>query len=161
MVQKHLERGTLEPASTAAAPPDPAAPAATAATSAATARRRRANATTTTPSSATPPGTPTSTGAGRRRGKSEPAATSPTSKPYVLPSNNSTPSWLITPKNVRQFASQANHIATLVLRGEVDIERARLYSGLARTIAQAMSVEVTRARFLSQIPDLTFEDDDG
>lgn len=48
-------------------------------------------------------------------------------------------------------------MATKVLNGTMDTEAARLYSSLARTVAQTMSSEVTRARFLAQEPDLTFE----
>lgn len=67
---------------------------------------------------------------------------------------------MTTPKNVREFASQVNRIATAVLNGEISLDQARVYSGLARTVAQAMSTEVSRARFLAQIPDLSFEEDD-
>lgn len=62
------------------------------------------------------------------------------------------------PSTVREFAAQTNSVATLVLRGEIDLERARVYSGLARTVAQAMSTEVSRARFLAQEPDLSLEE---
>lgn len=48
----------------------------------------------------------------------------------------------------------------MVLNGDLDLERARLYSSVARTVAQALSTEVSRARFLAQAPDLTLEDDD-
>lgn len=50
-----------------------------------------------------------------------------------------------------------NSVATRVLNGGIDVEAARLYSSLARTVAATMSSEVTRARFLTQEPDLTFE----
>lgn len=63
---------------------------------------------------------------------------------------------------MRDFAGQVNAVASMVLRGEMDLERARVYSGLARTVAQSMSTEVSRARFVAAEPDLTLEDpDDG
>jgi hypothetical protein len=40
----------------------------------------------------------------------------------------------------------------------MDIDRARAFSSLARTIAQTVSAEVTRSRFLQNEPDLTFEE---
>ena len=64
------------------------------------------------------------------------------------------------PKNVRGFAAQANDVATRVLNGEIDLDIARTYSSVARTIAQSMSIEVTRARFLKELPDLSLEPDD-
>lgn len=82
-----------------------------------------------------------------------------TSPPFVSPSRPSTRRYT-TPKNVRAFASQVNDVASRVLNGEMELEAARVYSGLARTVAQAMSTEVSRARFLSQAPDLTFEKED-
>lgn len=51
-------------------------------------------------------------------------------------------------------------MATAVLNGEVQgdsLEAARLYAGLARTVAQAMTTEVQRARFLGLAPELNFE----
>lgn len=50
-------------------------------------------------------------------------------------------------------------MATLVLRGEVDMDAGRLYASLARTVAQALSVEVTHARFLRMEPDLSLDDE--
>jgi hypothetical protein len=54
-----------------------------------------------------------------------------------------------------EFAGQVNAVATQVLNGEIDIERARVYTAAARTVAQAMSTEVTRARFIGANADLT------
>lgn len=66
------------------------------------------------------------------------------------------------PRNVREFAAQANLIATAVLNGKIDLETARTYSSIARTVAQAITAETTRARFLKAAPDLTFPDlEDG
>lgn len=103
--------------------------------------------------------TPISDEAGSAPGENEPDAESPISVTSDEPSSSLTKQWH-TPKNVRAFASQVNQVATMVLNGEMDLNHARLYSGLVRTVAQAMSTEVSRARFLSQIPDLSFEDED-
>jgi hypothetical protein len=43
-----------------------------------------------------------------------------------------------------EFAAQANAVATLLLNGEIDVDTARTYSSVARTVAQAMSTEVSR-----------------
>lgn len=88
----------------------------------------------------------------------EPVSTFPTSKPSELPSAVSKKLWR-TPRTVREFASQANQVATMVLNGDLDINTARIYSGIARTVAQAMSTEVSRARFLSELPNLSFIND--
>jgi hypothetical protein len=61
---------------------------------------------------------------------------------------------------VKQFAGQVNKIATMVLNGEIDLDHARVYAGLARTVAQSISLEVTRARFLQTVPDLQLEYDE-
>lgn len=79
---------------------------------------------------------------------------SPTSMPFEMPRSASSKHWP-TPTNVRELAGQANQVATLVLNGEMDIERARIYGALVRGIAQMMSIEVTRARFLRTEPILT------
>lgn len=107
----------------------------------------------------TTPATQNDTSSGPEPGSNEPASSSPTSRSSAEPSPGSTPRSMATPKNVREFASQVNQIASAVLNGEIDLERARVYSGLARTVAQAMSTEVSRARFLAQVPDLTFEEE--
>lgn len=59
------------------------------------------------------------------------------------------------PTNVTEFAAQVNEVATKVLNGDIDLESARIYSGLARVVAQSVSVQVTRARFLKEVPDLS------
>jgi hypothetical protein len=58
------------------------------------------------------------------------------------------------------FAAQANKVATMILNGEIDLETAAAYSRVARTVAQAMSTEVSRARFLQRAPMLLLNDDD-
>lgn len=57
------------------------------------------------------------------------------------------------------FAAQANRVATMVLNGEIDLEVARTYSSMARTVAQAMSTEVSRARFVRTQPTLDLTDE--
>ena len=59
------------------------------------------------------------------------------------------------PTSAREFASQANDVATKVLNGDIDLDTARTYSAIARTVAQAMSAEVARARFLKSLQNLT------
>jgi hypothetical protein len=61
---------------------------------------------------------------------------------------------------VREFASQVNAVSTRVLNGEIDIDVARTYSGLARVVAQGVSSEVTRSRFLKTAPDMSFDADE-
>lgn len=65
---------------------------------------------------------------------------------------------------MREFASQANEVANRILNGEIDLDTARAYSAVARTVAQAVTSEVVRARFLKAMPDLDFvqmsEEDD-
>jgi hypothetical protein len=63
------------------------------------------------------------------------------------------------PTDARRFASQMRAVATMVLNGEIDIETAKTYGALARAAVQAMSVQVTQARFARAVPDLTFDDD--
>ena len=52
------------------------------------------------------------------------------------------------------FAAQANQVATAILNGEVDLDVARTYASVARTVAQAMNTEVNRARLYETLPDL-------
>jgi putative effector of murein hydrolase len=59
------------------------------------------------------------------------------------------------PNSIKELASQVNIVATMVLNKELDIETARSYSGLVRTIAQAASMEVARGRLSKTVPDLT------
>lgn len=58
---------------------------------------------------------------------------------------------------MRGLATQANNIATALLNEEVDLEKAKAYSALVRSVAQMMSIEVARARFLRSEPVLDFE----
>ena len=58
------------------------------------------------------------------------------------------------PTSARQLASQATAVATKLLNGELDLETARAYGTMTRSIAQMLSVEVTKARFLDKEPDM-------
>lgn len=107
-----------------------------------------------------PIGSPRSDGDGSEPGKSELADEAATSSTSDAPSTSSTRHWP-TPVNVRQFAAQARLVATLILRDEIDLDKARAYSGVARTVAQAMTTETARARFLRSEPDLMFDDEES
>ena len=50
------------------------------------------------------------------------------------------------PRTVQEFTAQVNDVATLILNGKIDLEQARAYSSLVRTVTQAMSVELGAAR---------------
>lgn len=50
------------------------------------------------------------------------------------------------PGNVAEFASTIRTVAIEVLNEEIDDEKARIFSGLARAAAQLISAETTRAR---------------
>lgn len=80
----------------------------------------------------------------------------PMSMPSEEPSSTSNKRYR-KPRTIREFAAQANEIATLVLNGEIDLETARNYASLARVVSQTASIEVTRARFLKREPDLSLE----
>ena len=103
--------------------------------------------------------TPESEPGGSGTTESEPGSTSPTSSNSGEPSSGSTPRWK-KPRNVREFAAQANAVATNLLNGEMNLDVARTYSSLARGVAQMMSIEVTRARFLKTEPVLEFDDEE-
>lgn len=75
------------------------------------------------------------------------------------PVNDSKKRWS-QPKTVRQFTSQVNAVATRLLNGEIEVDQAKAYSALARTIAQTVTAEVQRARALKRVPDLNFADID-
>lgn len=63
------------------------------------------------------------------------------------------------PSTIKEFVSQVNAVATSVLNGQGNIEVARAFSALARTVAQAMNVEMTKARIAKQSPDMALSDD--
>lgn len=58
---------------------------------------------------------------------------------------------------MREFAGQVNRVASMLLNGRIETDVARTYAALARTVAQTVSVEVTRSRFLKREPMLEFE----
>lgn len=145
-------------ARTADGPLEPADGNAPAATSAATGRPRKGSVPTTTPSSGTTPATPTSTSSGDTATRSVSDSGFPSSKSSGARSDDSTRRWR-QPRNVREFAAQANAVATMVLNGTMDLESARTYSSVARTVAQAMSTEVSRSRFLQSEPSLDIPND--
>lgn len=102
--------------------------------------------------------TPESEPSGSEPTESASGSTSPTSRPSAEPSDGSMKQWK-KPHNVREFAAQANSVATDLLNGEMNLDVARTYSSLARGVAQMMSIEVTRARFLKTEPVLEFDDE--
>lgn len=114
--------------------------------------------TTTTPSSDTTHGTRTSTGSGREGGASEPADRSRNSNGSGSHLPTSKRRWR-QPKDAGDLATQASHVATMVLNGDIDPDVARLYTASARVAAQAMSTKVSKARFLGSTPDLSLDDD--
>lgn len=79
-------------------------------------------------------------------------------KTYEQPSAGSMPHFK-RPRTAMEFAAQANRVATMILNGEMDVETGRLYSSVARTVAQSLSSEVSRARYLQHEPDLTFPEE--
>lgn len=109
--------------------------------------------TTTTPSSPTTHATPRSIGSGASAGRNAPDDPSPNSKTSDERSSDSKRRWK-QPRNAREFAAQANAVATMVLNGEMNLDAARTYSSVARTVAQALSSEVSRSRFLQAEPSL-------
>lgn len=132
------------------------------ATSAPTAPTLSAEGATKRPSRATKPPTQPNDESGSTTTANGSAISSPISKNSAVPSVGSTPHWR-TPTSIKGLASQANRVATLVLNNGIDVDIARAYSGLIRTVAQAASIEVTRSRFLQTMPDLSLEQevDDG
>lgn len=62
------------------------------------------------------------------------------------------------PKTIKEFTSQVNSVANKVLNGEISLDVARIYSGLARVVAQGASIEVARARMVKQVPNLDMSD---
>lgn len=93
--------------------------------------------------------------------KTEPGSGSTqTSRQLSGPSKPSSKPWR-APRNVREFAAQASLVGTKILNGEIDLETARAYSSVARTVAQSVSSETVRARMLKQAPDLDFDNVEG
>lgn len=89
-------------------------------------------------------------------------STSRTSRSSGGRSDGSRKSW-VKPTTVKEFAAQVNEIATMVMNDKIGLDKARAYGNLARTLAQLVSAEVTRARFIGHEPDLSLDGggDDG
>lgn len=106
---------------------------------------------------------PTSKGT-RKRGSSTSSATGrdagttsqPNSSRSKTPSNDSKPHWR-QPATVMEFASQVNAVCNRVLNGAIDLDKAKLYSAMARVVTQAANIEVARARMGKYTPDLDLD----
>lgn len=48
-------------------------------------------------------------------------------------------------------------MATLVLNGDLSLEHGRVYASTARLVAQALTVELSRARLSDNVPDLSLD----
>ena len=105
-------------------------------------------------------GTLRSADAGSGRGRNESASSFPTSANSDAQTSGSSRRWR-KPRHVRALAAQVNEVATQVLNGDIDFEKARLYANLTRTLAQTISAETTRARFAKEAPDLSLEGEDA
>lgn len=105
----------------------------------------------------TPSSTPTNGEVGLQSGEAGSACSCPPSKNSGGPVNDSNGPWRL-PRTVRELAAQANEVATQVLAGTIDFEKARTYSALTRTVAQFVSAEVARSRLLKTEPNLSFEE---
>lgn len=90
-------------------------------------------------------------------GKPEQPNSSPsTSTPSLRRASGSKRRWR-EPKSIKEFASQVNAVSTLLLNDGIDLEKAKAYSNLARTIAQAMTAELGVARMMKTKPDLSLK----
>lgn len=58
-----------------------------------------------------------------------------------------------------ELASLVSKVAVQVLNGDIEIEKARTFSGLVRTAAQAMTTETARARSEKIVPELQLNDE--
>lgn len=77
-----------------------------------------------------------------------------------MPSAGSSKNWR-KPRTVQEFAEQVNQVATLLLNRTIDLDVARAYSSLARTVSQAMSTEIAAARLERRRPNLNIGNDPG
>jgi cytoskeletal protein RodZ len=84
------------------------------------------------------------------------ATTSPSNSSNSTSPSSASKGYWREPKTLKEFTSQVNSVASKVLNGQMDMDIARTYSGLARVIAQSVSTEVSRSRFLKMAPDLDF-----
>lgn len=91
-----------------------------------------------------------------RSGSATTGSESVGSSPTLGPSGRPSPRWK-TPRTAREFAAQANQVATMILNGEIDLDTARVYVSAGRTSAQMLTAEVQRSRFLQSEPNLSLE----
>ncbi len=61
------------------------------------------------------------------------------------------------PTTIKELAANINTVANHVLNGTIDLRTAQVYGSLVRVVAQATSLEVTRGRFLKEMPDLNLD----
>lgn len=77
----------------------------------------------------------------------------PLSGSLEQPSNTLSGQWQ-RPQTVRELSSQITSVATLLLNGNIDLDTARVYSALARGVAQLVGAELMRARAGKEQPNL-------
>ncbi len=58
------------------------------------------------------------------------------------------------PAQAQTLTHQVNDVATKVLNEEIDLDTARVYSALVRSMSQLISVEVVRAKMTKTKPNL-------
>jgi hypothetical protein len=75
------------------------------------------------------------------------------------PSGRSKPKWK-RQTTAKGLAAQMEAVGAGLLNEEIPLETARVYAALARATVQAMGIEVTKARFSKQIPDLDLADEE-
>jgi hypothetical protein len=99
--------------------------------------------------------TPKSADGGLSRPRRGAAATSPPgSTPSASRSRTSNTRYL-PPRTVEEFAAQASDVCTRLLNGQIDPKLAQTYGTVARVVSQTFSAQVTKGRFLKEMPDLT------
>lgn len=87
-------------------------------------------------------------------------STLPNSRRSETPVSASKKRWR-SPESVKDFTAQAAKVATMLLNGDLDLDTVRAYSTIARTVAQSISAEVQRARFIKQCADLGIDTDNA
>lgn len=60
---------------------------------------------------------------------------------------------------MKELACQANEVTTMLLNGDIELERARAYSAMVRGVGQLIAAEIARARAGRREPDLRLERD--
>lgn len=92
--------------------------------------------------------TPTSANSGSCDPNSNQAVQTHQESPSSAPPSTSSKRRYRQPKTALQLAAQVSHVATGLLNGTIELEVAKSYGTIARTAAQAMSIEVQTGRFL-------------